>query len=245
MSWSYDTSAKVWRCTRFSDLQYAEINNFAEYGQPVSPYEAGYDHNHVPDFGNIVIEISQHEVMNSGYGRNITALDFPLVNHFLDNGVMMGDTKYMPQFVERGADTILSAVGAIPQLPPGRHKLGDLIDRRAARNKDRFISTNLYGWGSYGIDAGGISAADAAYIHGTVSFALTRNTVFVVTSIERRVEAEIGAGDDNWDFDSSTISSGVNAAVATLVGPDHYNLTDAIKIRFRGPGKRMIASKKL
>jgi hypothetical protein len=245
MSWSYDATSNVWRCTRFEDLQYAEINNFAEYGQPVSPYEAGYDHNHVPDFGNIVIEMSQDEVMNSGYGKNITALDFPLVNHFLDNGVMMGDTAYMPQIIERGADAILSAIGAIRQLPTGRHKLGDLISRGAARDKDRFISTNLYGWGSYGIEAGGISAGDAAYIHGTVSFALKRSTVFVVTSIERRVEAEIGAGDDNWDFDSSTISSFANAAVAALVGPEHYNLTSPIKIQFRGQGKRMIASKKL
>jgi hypothetical protein len=120
-----------------------------------------------------------------------------------------------------------------------------LIARGAAKNKDRFISTSLYGWGSYGIDAGDISAGDAAYIHGTVSFALTRNSVFVVTAIERRVEAEIGAGDDNWDFDSSTISSGLNAAVATLVGPDHYNLTSPIKILFRGPGKRITASKRL
>lgn len=56
---------------------------------------------------------------------------------------------------------------------------------------------------AYGITAGGISAGDAAYIHGTVCFALTRNTMFVVTSSERRVEAEIGAGDDNWDLQLS------------------------------------------
>lgn len=245
MSWSYDTVTKVWRCTLYSDLQYAEINNFAEYGQPFSPYQRGYDHNHVPDFGNIVIEMSQSEVMTKGYGANITALDFPLVNHFLDNGVMMGDSPYMPQFIERGADALLSAVGAIPQLPIGAYSLGNLIDARAARNQDRFISTNLYGWGSYGIAAGSISAADAAYIHGTVSFALRRNSTFIVSSTERRVEAEIGAGDDNWDFNSSTINPVVNAAVATLAGPDHYNLTAPIRIQFRGRGKLMVATKAL
>lgn len=245
MSWSFDTATRVWRCTNFSDLQYAEINNFAEYGQPVSPYQPGYNHDHVPDFGNIVIEMPQAAVMNSGYGKNITALDFPLVNHFLDNGVMMGDTRFMPQFVERGADAILSAVGVIPRLPTGRHQLDQLIRRHAVRNSDRFIRTNLYGWGSYGITAGSISAADAAYIHGTVSFALRMNTVFVVSPAERRVEAEIGAGDDNWDFSSSTIHPIVNATVATLAGPDHYNLTGPIRILFRGPGKRMVASKKL
>ncbi len=245
MSWTFDTTAKVWRCTNYSDLQYVEINYFAEYGQPVSPYQPGYDHNHVPDFGNIVIEMSQTEVMNNGYGRNITALDFPLVNHFLDNGVMMGDSAYMPQFVERGADAILSAVGAIPQLPTGRHRLGDLINAKAARKQDRFINTNLYGLGSYGITAGDISSADAAYIHGSVNFGLRVDTVFVVTSTERRVEAEIGAGDDNWDFNSRNVPRIVNAAVAALAGPAHYNLTGPIKLIFRGPGKQMIASKQL
>nr|WP_143548004.1 hypothetical protein [Rhodopirellula sp. SM50] len=245
MSWSYDGASQVWRCTNFSDLQYAEINHFAEYGQPVSPYQSGYDHDHVPDFGNVVIEMTQAAVMNSGYGENITALDFPLVNHFLDNGVMMGDTRYMPQVVERGADAILSAIGAIDRLPSGRHQLGHLIARGTVRNRDRFISTNLYGWGDYGITPGSISAGDAAYIHGTVSFALKRNTVFVVTSAERRVEAEIGAGDDNWDFNSSTINPVINATVATLLGPDHYNLTAPIRIQFRGTGKRMVATKRL
>ncbi|MEO1618519.1 MAG: hypothetical protein AAFV88_21885 [Planctomycetota bacterium] len=243
MSWHYDQTAKIWHCSNFADLQYVDINNFAEYGQPFSPYEAGYDHDHVPDFANIVIQMPQSAVMNGGYGRNITTLDFPIVNHFLNNGVLMGDTAYMPQVVERGADAILAAVGAIPTLPRGRYDLGTLISSGRASNSDRFINTNLYGWGSYGISSGSISAGDAAYIHGTVSFALKRNTAFVVTTTERRVEAEIGAGDDNWDFNSSTINSGVNAMVATLMGPDHYNLTGPIKIQFRGPGKRMIARK--
>lgn len=245
MSWSYDDSAKVWRCTSYADLQYAEINNFAEYGQPVSPYEPGYNHDHVPDFGNIVIEMPQSEVMNVGYGCNITALDFPLVNHFLDNGVLTGDTAYMPQFVERGADSVLALVGALPRLRTGRHRLGDLINRRQVRNADRFISTTFYGLGSYGLTAGSISRADAAYIHGSVSFALTRNTVFVVSAKERRVEAEIGAGDDNWDFKSDNVAASLNVAVGTIFGPDHYNLTDSIKIHFRGPGKRIDAWKKL
>lgn len=245
MSWSYDSAKKVWRCTRYSDLQYAEINNFAEYGQPVSPYQSGYDHDHEPDFANIVIEMPQSEVMTVGYGANITPLDFPLVNHFLDNGVMMGDTAYAPQFMERAADRLLIAVGAMGRLPRGSHQLGNLIDRGAARNQDRFINTNLYGWGSYGIAAGDISSADAAYIHGTVSFALKRNSLFIVTATERRVEAEIGAGDDNWDFESSTINPVVNGTVGTLFGPDHYNLEAPIKFLYRGTGKRMNAWKKL
>lgn len=245
MSWSFDTTRKTWTCTSYSDLQYAEINNFAEYGQPVSPYVRGYDHDHDPDFGNIVIEMPQSEVMNKGYGKNITTLDFPLVNHFLDNGLMIGDSAHIPHAVERVTDAVLSTLGLLDTLPTGQHKLGDLIRSGAARNRDRFITTNLYGWGSYGISAGSIASSDAAYIHGTVSFALMKHSVFYVAPKVRRVEAEIGAGDDNWDFNSSTINPVVNATVATLAGPDHYNLTGAIRILFRGTGKRMVASAKL
>jgi hypothetical protein len=243
MGWTFNSGESVWNCTSYSDLNYAEINNFAQYGQPFSPYESGYVHDHDPDMANIVIRMPQAEVMNNGYGKNITALDFPLVNHFLNNGVLMGDTKYMPQFVERAADWVLSGVGAIPEVPPGRYQLGALIDAGNVRNADRFIRTNLYGFGSYGITAGNINAGDAAYIHGTVSFALMRTTEFVVTPSKRWVQAEIGAGDDNWDFNSSTIPAVVNATVATLLGPDHYNLEGPIVFQFRGPGKRMKAWK--
>lgn len=243
MSWSYDAAQQIWKCTRYDDLQYAEINNFAEYGQPVSPYQPGYDHNHVPDFSKIVIEMPQDEVMDNGYGKNITTLDFPIVNHFLDNGVLLGDTAYVPQFMERAADAVNVAIGRSSALGVGQYTLGRLIDEGHVPNRDRFIRTNLYGWGSYGISSGDIAAGDAAYIHGTVSFALMRNTIFYVEANMRRVEAEIGAGDDNWDFESSTINPLVNATVATLAGPDHYNLTGPIKIQFRGQGKRMVASK--
>lgn len=244
MGWSYDSTQKVWRCTNYTDLRGYEINNFAEYGQPNSPYDGGYDHSHVPDFGAIVIEMTQAEIMNNGYGKNITALDFPLVNHFLNNGVMMGDTRFMPQWMERAGDAVAATVGAIPRLATGTYRLADLISQGAVQRSDRFINTNLYGWGGYGISSGGIGS-DAAYVHGTVSFALMTSTLFVVTPNERRVQAEIGAGDDNWDFNSSTINPIVNATVAVLMGPTHYNLTAPIKIRFRGPGKKMIATKQI
>lgn len=245
MSWSFDSTRKIWKCSSYSDLQYAEINNFAEYGQPYSPYVQGYDHDHDPDFDNIVIEMPQSEVMFNGYGKNITTLDFPIVNHFLDNGLITGDSRYIPHEVERVTDAVLTAVGLLDKLPRGEHRLGDLISKGVARNRDRFIRTNLYGWGSYGISAGDIDSADAAFIHGTVSFALKRDTLFCVEPKARRVKAEIGAGDDNWDFNSSTIHPVVNATVATLAGPDHYNLTSAIKILFRGEGKKMWASAEL
>ncbi|MEQ9406722.1 MAG: hypothetical protein RIK87_03310 [Fuerstiella sp.] len=241
MSWRYDGSRGVWTCTSYSDLQYADINNFAEYGQPWSPYERSFLHNHVPDFGNIVIEMPQTEVMTAGYGRNLTPTNFPLVESFLRTGDADTDGALTGAW-----ENLTRALGASSDaLPPGRHLLGNLIDRGIVPNGSRFIRSNLYGWGSYGVTSGSIAAGDAAYIHGTISFALMRSTVFVVDPRFRRVEAEMGAGDDNWDFNSSTISGPVNAAVATILGPAHYNLTAPIRMLYRGRGRRASVQRNL
>ena len=241
MTWRYDATRQIWACTSYSDLQYAEINNFAEYGQPWSPYQQGYVHSHVPDFGNIVVEMPQTEVMNAGYGRNVTATDFPLVNSFLRTGDADTDGA-----VRGAAENAFRALGGSSDaLPVGRHLLGTLIDTRVVSNADRFIRSNLYGWGSYGVSSGSVTAGDAAYIHGTISFALMRSTVFVVDPTFRRVEAEIGAGDDNWDFNSSTIGGPLNATVAAIFGPDHYNLTAPIRIQYRGTGKLVSVQRNL
>ena len=239
MSWSYNAADAVWHCTSYNDLHYAEINNFAQYGQPFSPYESGYDHDHVPDFGNIVIRMPQSAVMTDGYGRNITADDFPIVNAFLDHGVP--DPGFGVGLSEAMPDVLVASRA----LPVGVHRLGTLINAGTVANGHRFIQTNLYGTGKYGIDGGTIGFGDAAYIHGTVQLALMRDTRFIVTRTERRVEALIGAGDDDWDFNSSTIPPLINGTVAVLLGPDHYNLTAPIEIQYRGVGKRSVVRRSL
>jgi hypothetical protein len=229
MSWSYNSARTAWVCTNYSDLNYAQINNLAEYGQPFSPYERGYVHGHVPDFGNVNIDMTQQEVMNSGYGKDITAKSFPVVEKFLaarDTWPVVGG--------------LLAGSGPLPQ---GSLTFQDLVARRFAAAGDRFIGGTLYPWSWGHLPAGSIDAGDAAYIHGTVGFALMAGTRFINASGGRRVEAEIGALDDNWDFDSGNgVAQRLNGLVAVLLGPDHYNLTREIRIRFTGPGKRSAAS---
>lgn len=214
MTWTLDSSGThaIWRCSSYSDLNYAEINNFAHYGQPFSPYESGFKQNHVPDFANIIIEMPQSEVMINGYGRNIQGRSFPIVQKFLRLG---------------------------HKLPLKTFTLKDLVTHQFARLSQRWIKSNLYGYGAHNIDAGTINSGDAAYIHGTVSFALMRSTRFHHNAKGRLVEAEIGAGNDNWDFNSSNVPVIVNALVKTLFGPDHYNLTAPIQLRYTGSGKRV------
>jgi len=67
-----------------------------------------------------------------------------------------------------------------------------------------------------------------------------KSTIFVYSQFSRKVSAEIGAGDDNWDFNSATIPDMINFTVAAVLGPDHYNLDAPIKIQFVGPGKRSV-----
>lgn len=213
MGWNLEKTRRVWQCTEYADLQFAEIENFAEYGQPRSPYEPGFisEETSIPDFKNVIIEMPQAEVMKNGYGQNIEATDFPIVNKFL-------------------TDTPLA-------LPVGSYTFADLVSKKFATEADRTITDNLYGNLFGKVVAGTISPGDAAVIHGTVCFRLMTSTQFVRTSKNRQVCAEIGAGDDNWDFESSTWKAKlVNPLLAaTLV--THYNLEAPVKIKFVGPGK--------
>ena len=218
MTWTLDSSKKVWKCSSYSDLHYAAINNLAEYGQPKSPYERGFDHNFVPDFANVIVEMTQLEVMTNGYGRDVKVESFPIVNRFLSEKLPLGH---------------------------GNYDFDQLVRAGFAKKSERWIKSNLYGWGGYGVQAGSIDSADAAYIHGTISLALLKATRFISSPGLRRIDAEMGAGDDNWDFNSSSIQRVVNAAVATLFGPDHYNLEAPIQIRFRGHGRRASISKRV
>ena len=195
MSWTLDAGRKVWICSSYSDLNGVTINNLAEYGEPFTPYEhPGWVEDFDPDFANVVVEMSQSEVMTNGYGRNITASDFEVTKRFFESD---------------------------SSVPNGTHTFDDLVKLKFAKKSDRWIHTNLYGWGPYAITAGPIGQTDAAYVHGSVTFALMSGTKFIKSDTSRRVEAEIGAGDDNWDFNSGSIPDFVNVSIGTLFGPDH------------------------
>lgn len=220
MTWTLDKARKVWKCSSYTDLDGETMNNFAEYGQPCSPYEhPGFDQDFVPDFANVVIEMPQQQVMTHGYGKQITAKDFAIVKRFLDS---------------------------TPPIPFGTYSFQDLLKLGFAKNAhERWINTNLYGWGLWSITSGDLPAPDAAYVHGSISIGLMSGTKFVNRPDYRMVEAEIGAGNDNWDYTSDIIPGWVEAGVATILGPDHYNLDAPVKILFTGPGKRDVAKKLL
>jgi hypothetical protein len=119
-------------------------------------------------------------------------------------------------------------------IPFGSYHFSDLVRLGFASRQDRTCATNLY----TSHVQGEIYAGDAAYIYGTVAIAVMSSSVFNYTAREREVVAELGALDDNWDFESNTLLASVlNPVVAVLLGPDHYNLEAPIRIRFFGSGR--------
>lgn len=219
MSWELIESTGIWRCTRYADLDVVDINNLAEYGQPFSPYDpaGAFRHDFVPDFAQVVVEMPQLEVMTNGYGKNLAASSFPITERFLHE--------------------------ALP-FPPGEYSFAELMDRGFAVAADRRISGELYSGGSGGFTPGALDAAGAAYVHGTVAAAMMAGSRFTYTPELRRVDAELGAMDDNWDFESSNIPDVVQVLVAAALGPDHYNLEGPIRLRFTGPGRNSMVERR-
>ena len=110
------------------------------------------------------------------------------------------------------------------------------------------IRDSLYGFSNIPTTSGTINAAYAAYIYGSVGYALKHNTRYEKRGNTYVVQGEMGVIDDNWDFISDNTTANIlNPLVAALLGPDNYNLEpnpDAlgdtmgrIEIEYVGPGK--------
>ena len=224
MAWEkiQDTAGKtVWRASEYADLQYDEINNLAEYRQPRSPDQAGFDHDFIPDFQNVIIQIPHHTMMDNGHGKNIRPTHFPIINQFLNGDITVQDGTY--SFI------------ALKSL-------------QKVQKSDRTISGHLYGFSNIPTTSGTINAAYAAYIYGSVGYALKHNTRYEKRGNTYVVQGEMGVIDDNWDFISDNTTANIlNPLVAVLLGPDHYNLEPnpavpgdimgRIEIEYIGPGK--------
>ena len=222
MAWEkiQDTAGRtVWRASEYADLQYDEINNLAEYGQPRNPDQAGFEHDFVPDFQNVIIQISHHTMMDDGHGKNIGPTHFPIINQFLKGDII---------------------------VPDGTYSFIALQHLQKVQKADRTISNNLYHFRN--ITSGIITYRDAAYIYGSVGYALKHNTRYEKRGNTYVVQGEMGVLDDNWDFISAhPIAKTLNPLVAAFLGPDNYNLEpnpDApgdtmgrIEIEYVGPGK--------
>lgn len=189
---------KIWRASEYTDLQYADINNLAQWGQPNSPYEDGYNHEFVPDFKNVIVQIPHEVIMNDGHGKHIAASNFPIADKFLKGQI---------------------------QVQNGCYSFRQLKDTGKLPHFRRTIHGNLYGTGSIPTTSGAISNADAAYIYGSVGYALMRSTRYVKCGHYYTIRGEIGVLDDNWDFQSDNpIAKALNPLIAAIFGPSHYNL---------------------
>jgi len=164
----------TWTSTNISELDMIAINNFAEWGQPVSPYQNGFNHEIYNNWdGNVTIRYPQLEVMNNGYGVSVGGGSFSAIQNWTSGQIAVQN---------------------------GVYSFNDLVDLGVFQNSDRKLPGNLY---SGELDSGSISTTDAAYVHGTVQFALMANTTFYSANGNYWVVSEVGAFDDNFDFQSS------------------------------------------
>jgi hypothetical protein len=237
MSWTYGPSTgyfwKSWKCSSYSDLDIDAINNLVEFGQPFEPGEPGFldTDDFSPDFDHVIVEMPQTEVMTNGYGKKLIARSFPIVKRFLSEEL---------------------------NFPHGTYDFDDLIAFGFCTKDDRSIKGNLY-WeaATFGLYTGGdftagaIGEDSAAYVHGSVAAALMSGTRFIFSSHVRRVEAEIGVLDDNFDYQSANIPQPIEVIVAGTMGPAHFNAVPipgdvgaqdrTIKLLYRGPGRKSVA----
>jgi hypothetical protein len=210
MGFTYDATNHVWIAADVADLTATVANNFMQWSQPFNPYQIGFNHDLYNNAYNPVttVQIAQQSVMFNGYGRGIGAESFSVVNRLVGSSVSLTNGSY--SFAELQSAGLVSA-------------------------SDRIITAQLY---VSNMDRGNISAADAAYIHGTVGFALQSATRFIVDGGRIvQVEAHIGALNDNFDFSSSTIPPAVEALVFQAMGPEALPDGAQVILVYTGDGK--------
>src|SRR5262249_50086703 len=148
----------------------------------------------------------------------------PLVSAFLDN--KMTDVNKAP-------------------LNAGSYSFKDLLARKVlVDNKnitanDRVIAASFYG-GTITLRTN--NWFEDAYVHGTVGFALMDSTKFIVTANGKRVDAEVGALDDNWDLSSNSPTARLVNNLLYAAGFGVYN-NMTIALEYYGPGKRLSISR--
>ena len=205
-----ENGAYVWVSDHVADLDMNAVNNFAEYGQPYSPYFDKDSFMGLPWDGTVTVRFPNIDVMTNGYGRSITASQFPAVQRWMNGeiGPSNGDGLY-----------------SINELD------GSLISP-----SERVIR---FDWLSYLglLDRGDIGWMEQKYVHGTVAFRLMDGTIFGVEGSRRWVVAEMGARHDNFDFTSDFVPPEVEVLVFLALGPSNNNLAEPMDIEFVGSGR--------
>ena len=210
MAFIYDATNQVWIAGDITDLTATVANNFMQWSQPFDPYQLGFDMDLYDNHYNPIttVQIAQQSVMFNGYGRGIGAESFPVIDRL---------------------------VGSSVSLSNGSYSFAQLKSAGLVSDSDRIIGAQLY---FSDLDRGNISAADAAYVHGTVGFSLQSATKFIVDNGRIvQVEAHIGALNDNFDFSSSKVPPAVEALVFQTMGPEVLPDGSQVILVYTGDGK--------
>ncbi|MFD9897363.1 hypothetical protein [Mesorhizobium sp. NPDC059025] len=118
-------------------------------------------------------------------------------------------------------------------VPDGTYSFKDLVDLGIAKGPNRTYATDLYVSMS---PPAGMTRAQAAYVFGSIGFALQETTTFSANNGIYSIDAKIGMLNEDFDFESKNIPPEIEAIVSTLVGPENQNF-DRLVIEYTGVGK--------
>jgi hypothetical protein len=146
---SYVNGRRIWTASNVTDVTDYVVNNFASYGQPYGPYDAGFDYNMRWD-GTVELHISQSQMMKAGLGADITANNFPAAAKWASGSIVApGNGQY--------SIAQLEAAGLISNADTHYTEALDTLSG----------AWNIVN-GTYSI--GDLNIEDAAYVFGTIRF---------------------------------------------------------------------------
>ncbi len=218
MPWTFDIHTNTWTASEFSDLNMTTANNLIVHGQPYQPSDGG------------LFDASLSSNFQSSPNPNVT-VQMPqsqIMNFGYGAGVQVSDF---------GVNSLL---GENLGLEDRTYTRAELIDAGVASMSDFQVFSTLYTPGANVADGGAI----AAYVHGSVGFAIGTESTFVVENgVLIEISGDLRAFDDNFNFESDSVPDLVNTIIQYTLGPGSDVPEGAIVfLEYRGDGRLDIAT---
>lgn len=210
MAWILiDPDTNTWYSDNILDFHVGIARNLQEYGMPYDPthpqYPVGYEY--IAATTPPKIQFDMMQMLATGYGHTISALDFPVVRELLSSTTLQN----------------------------GSYSFADLQASGLIGLSDLELPRSNYPWNPGYIDSGDIPPLEALFLHGSIKLLLDPSSTVTVQNGVVTVNAVIRIDTDNFDFDSSNVNPLINRLAAFLGGFE--NPDNTITIEYVGEGR--------
>ncbi len=208
---TFDKNKNEWIVNDLNQFASGNLINLMSYGQPYSPYQAGFNHTIYENYNPTV----------------------PPVVRFNNSQVMLAIDNMLQYENIAAVQKFNSSLG----LQNGTYTFNDLVSMgkmTGGEKGDHRVATNIYGGLVGGILELDHNKLEKIYMFGSVILELQSNSKFIVENGKYRIEANLGLvsnseREDNFDFNSGT--AGINLINAALVAIE--NPANDTKVIFR------------